>query len=107
VLRGNQRATETDDALYAEYLLRVGDGTEPVYALGDSNVVRIPDDIAAPKGWAIGNLIEHTYPDLLSATQRCTAPGVRDEDYKFLAERASLSNDFLLKFHLVSFLNYQ
>ena len=88
-LRGNARARE--DAGFAEFLLRLGDGLEPVHADVSPYAVRLPEELAAPCEWTAAHLVHDTFPDLVRRAQRCGAARPPDEDLEFFAKRAILT----------------
>lgn len=88
-LRGNMRAT--GDGEFAAYLLRIGDGREPVEPLVSPSAVRLPDRIAAPNGWARTDLINHVFPNFAERVLRCASPDVSQADTDFFKMRAVLT----------------
>ena len=91
-LSGNKRAT--DDPLgqaWASYLLRVGDGLEPLETRVSPVAIRLPSEISAPAAWSLQDLLSHVFPDLIQHTTSCAQPGVSHADMNFFRSRAILA----------------
>ena len=89
-LRKNMRAQAADNT-WREYLLEVGDGRVPTHADLAADVIRLPDDIAAPPTWTVADLVGHTYPKLAAVSKAVLREETREEDMEYFCQRAILS----------------
>ena len=88
-LKFNHRANQ--DAAFAEYLLRIGDGVEPTEPALSSMAVKLPETIVAPETWTTSDLLEEVFPDLVQRALLCAEPGGTNADTDFFKTRAVLS----------------
>lgn len=89
-LRRNMRAHAATDA-WREYLLQVGDGRVPTHDDLATDMIRLPDEIAAPRTWTVTDLVSHTYPKLAAVSRAVLQENAREEDMAYFCERAILS----------------
>ena len=66
-LRTNMRANgdNSEQNWWREYLLRIGDGKEPVHTAISPYAVRLPDELVAPKDWTTADLNNLVFPDMV------------------------------------------
>ena len=88
-LRGNMRAAGDEE--FAAYLLRIGDGLEPVEPLVAPSAVRLPESIAAPSGWTQKELLNHVFPNLAERALQCARSDASSVDTDFFKRRAVLT----------------
>ena len=62
------------DEEWRNYLLRVGDGQEPIFDQISSFAIRVPDRILAPPEWTHTDLARRVFPDLLEAARQSAQP---------------------------------
>ena len=79
------------DVAWREYLLRIGDGAEPISEDVGPFSIRLPDDICAPQAWTTYDLCEHTFPNLLKMSQDALAHECREEFREYFSGRALLA----------------
>ena len=79
------------DEEWRKYLLRIGDGTEPVCETVSPFAIRVPDKILAPREWSHAELARHIFPDLAAATTQSSQPNCPSELLDFWKERAVLT----------------
>ena len=89
-LRRNMRAQAADEA-WREYLLQIGNGDLPQEENLGQDVIRLRDDIVAPRDWSLSDLVQHTYPNLAAVSQSVLREDTREEDMTYFCERAILS----------------
>lgn len=79
------------DAAWRQYLLDIGDGVVPVCDAVSPFVIRIPDDISAPRDWSHHDLFQHVFPDLAAVSQQSVEPNCPVEVRDYFCERAILA----------------
>ena len=79
------------DEEWRKYLLRIGDGTEPVCEAVSPFAIRVPDKILAPREWSHTELARHIFPDLAVAATQSSQPNCPSELIGFWKERAVLT----------------
>ena len=88
-----KKTVQSDLQQYCEFLLRVRDGTEPVYEKHGEEVIKLPKNIVSP-AVDLEEMIEKIFPCLEKTF----------EDKKFLCDRAILTplnkNEMILKLAL-------
>ena len=71
-LATNMRARGDEE--WRKYLLRIGDGTEPVCEAVSPFAIIVLDRILAPREWSHAELARHIFPDLATATTQSSQP---------------------------------
>ena len=79
------------DEEWREYLLKVGDGREPIGDKISPFAIRVPDRILAPVGWTHAELAKHVFPRLAAAAKQSAQPNCPAELRQFWSERAILT----------------
>ena len=74
-LATNMRARGDEE--WREYLLRVGDGAEPVCESISPFAVRVPDRILAPRQWTHADLARHIFLGWLPQLNKAPSPIAR------------------------------
>ena len=85
----NHRANQ--DAEFAKYLLRIGDGVEPTEPTLSSSAIKLPGEIVAPEDWTSSDLLDEMFPNFVQRTLACAEPGGTTVDTDFFKSRAVLS----------------
>ena len=80
-LATNMRARGDEE--WREYLLRVGDGTEPVCESISPFAVRVPDRILAPRQWTHADLARRIFPARLPQLNKAPSPIARQSCFNF------------------------
>ena len=79
------------DEEWRKYLLRIGDGTEPVCEAVSPFAIRVLDRILAPREWSHAELARHIFPDLAVAATQSSQPNCPSELLDFWKERVVLT----------------
>ena len=88
-LRLNKRAES--DAPWSDFLLQLGDGLLETHEDVSAFAVRLPDEICAPYGSTVDDLVEHIFPNLAEEAARCVSGGGLTEHLEYFRERAILT----------------
>ena len=76
---------------WRHFLLRVGDGAEPVNEKVGEQMIRLPPEIAAPREWESADLIHHVFADLHWHSHSILHHVSPHEASKYFCDRAILT----------------